>query len=55
MWPTGIGGWIDRQLDETSDIYSGDRLADLRASSVGPLRNVYGISDKVAAMALSSC
>jgi hypothetical protein len=30
-----------------------DRLAALREAIIGPLRNVYGVSDKVLAMALS--
>jgi hypothetical protein len=46
--------WIDCQLDEASDGGSGGRLVNLREALVGPLRNVYGISDKVAAMAMSS-
>jgi hypothetical protein len=31
-----------------------DRLATLREAIIGPLRNVYGVSDKVLAMALST-
>ena len=45
--------WIDRQL-AAAENQPGDRLANLRRSLVEPVRQVYGISDKVAAMALSS-
>ena len=46
-------GWIDRQLG-TVDSQTPDRLAALREAIIGPLRNVYGVSDKVLAMALSN-
>ena len=46
-------GWIDRQLGAV-DPDSPDRLATLREAIIGPLRNVYGVADKVLAMALSS-
>jgi hypothetical protein len=46
-------GWIDRQLGAV-DPDSPDRLAARREAIIGPLRNVYGVSDKVLAMALSS-
>ena len=46
-------GWIDKQL-ATVDPHAPDRLAACREAVIGPLRNVYGISDKVLAMALSS-
>jgi hypothetical protein len=46
-------GWIDRQL-AAADSRSHDRLAALREAIIGPLRNVYGVSDKVLAMALSN-
>jgi hypothetical protein len=45
-------GWIDRQLGAV-DPDSPDRLATLREAIIGPLRNVYGVADKVLAMALS--
>jgi hypothetical protein len=45
--------WIDDQL-ATIDPNGPDRLADLREAIIGPLRNVYGVADKVLAMALSS-
>ena len=46
-------GWIDRQLGAV-DPQSPDRLPALREAIIGPLRNVYGVADKVLAMALSS-
>jgi hypothetical protein len=46
-------GWIDNQL-ATVNPNAPDRLAACREALIGPLRNVYGISDKVLAMALSS-
>ena len=45
--------WIDRQLHEANDSPGRDRLARMRASLVEPLRDVYGLSDKVLTMALS--
>src|SRR5262249_10329016 len=47
-------GWIDRQLQATNDPPGPDRLARMRASLIEPLRKVYGVSDKVLTMALSS-
>jgi hypothetical protein len=44
-------GWIDSQLG-TVNSQTPDRLAALREAIIGPLRNVYGVSDKVLAMAL---
>jgi hypothetical protein len=46
-------GWIDSQLG-TVKSETPDRLATLREAIIGPLRNVYGLSDKVLAMALST-
>ena len=46
-------GWIDRQLGAV-DSQTPDRLAALREAIIGPLRNVYGVSDKVLAMAMSN-
>ena len=46
-------GWIDCQLD-AADSQLPNRLAALREAIIGPLRNVYGVSDKVLAMALSN-
>ena len=44
-------GWIDRQL---AAVKSRSSLPALRNAIIGPLRNVYGVGDKVLAMALSS-
>ena len=46
-------GWIDRQLDAVNS-HGPDRFAALREAIIGPLRNVYGVADKVLAMALSN-
>jgi hypothetical protein len=45
-------GWIDAQLGSVN-CQSADRLAALRQAIIGPLRNVYGVADKVLAMALA--
>jgi hypothetical protein len=44
--------WIDQRLSAANSEPS-DRLGNLREAIIGPLRNVYGVSDKVLAMALS--
>ncbi len=44
--------WIDRQLDH-AETHSINCLDDLRDPLISHLRNVYGVSDKVLAMALS--
>src|SRR6266404_2306712 len=41
--------WIDRQLHEANDPPGPDRLARMRASLIEPLRELYGLSDKVLA------
>jgi hypothetical protein len=46
-------GWVDSQLG-TASSQTPDRLAALREAIIGPLRNVYGVADKVLAMALST-
>ena len=46
-------GWIDRQFQSADDPASPNRAARLRESSIGPLREVYGVSDKVLTMTLS--
>ena len=46
-----IVGWIDRQL---ADHVGSENLAAARAALLDPLRHVYGISDKVIAMALAT-
>jgi hypothetical protein len=45
--------WIDRQLQAANNPPGPDRLARMRASLIEPLREVYGLSDKVLTMALS--
>src|SRR5271166_803811 len=47
-------GWLDHRLAEANDPTAPDRLARLRQAVLEPLRNVYGVSDKVLSMALSS-
>ena len=46
-------GWIDRQFQVTDDLAGPNRLTRLRQSLLGPLREVYGVSDKVLTMTLS--
>jgi len=46
-------GWIDRQLREADRPHDADRPARLREAVIGPLREVYGVSDKVLTMTLS--
>jgi hypothetical protein len=46
-------GWVDGQLAGVKS-ESADQLPALREAIIGPLRNVYGVADKVLAMALSS-
>ena len=46
-------GWIDRQFQDADDPANPNRLARLREALVGPLREVYGVSDKVLTMTLS--
>jgi hypothetical protein len=46
-------GWIDRQFDAVNS-QGPDRLPALRGAIIGPLRNIYGVSDKVLAVALSN-
>ena len=47
-------GWIDDRLDQASDPAASDRLEQARNALIKPLRNVYGVSDKVLAIGLSS-
>jgi hypothetical protein len=53
-----VGGdivtWIDQQLAAANDRASPQRMADLRGALLEPLRHVYGVSDKVLAVALAS-
>jgi hypothetical protein len=47
-------GWIDQQLQAANSPAGPDRLARMRAALIAPLREIYGVSDKVLTMALSS-
>jgi hypothetical protein len=46
-------GWVDRRLTTIANQYKPNRLARMRAGLVDPLKEVYGVSDKVVLMALS--
>jgi hypothetical protein len=46
-------GWIDGRLDQANESGAPDPLAQVRMALIEPLRNVYGVSDKVLAMAMS--
>ena len=46
-------GWIDDRLDRANDPGTLDRLGRAQNALIDPLRNVYGVSDKVLTMALS--
>jgi hypothetical protein len=46
-------GWIDARLNAAARYPGPDRLARMRAALLDPLREVYGVSDKVLTMALS--
>jgi hypothetical protein len=46
-------GWIDMRLQVANESSGPNRLAHMRAALVEPLREVYGVSDKVLTMALS--
>jgi hypothetical protein len=47
-------GWIDRRLQAANNPAGSDRLARMRDALIAPLREIYGVSDKVLTMALSS-
>jgi hypothetical protein len=47
-------GWIDVQLQAANSPPGADRLTRMAAALIEPLREIYGVSDKVLAMALSS-
>ena len=47
-------GWIDRQFQGADAPANPNRLARLREAVIGPLREVYGVSDKVLTMTLSA-
>jgi hypothetical protein len=46
--------WIDQRLQAASSPAGPDRRTRLRDTLIAPLREIYGVSDKVLAMALSS-
>jgi hypothetical protein len=46
-------GWIDRRLQVANESSRPNRLPRMRGALVEPLREVYGVSDKVLTMALS--
>jgi len=46
--------WIDRELAEADDRTDPDRITRMIERLVGPLRQVYGVADKVVMMTLSS-
>jgi hypothetical protein len=48
-------GWIDRRLNTAARQTGPNRLARMRAALVEPLKEVYGVSDKVLMMALGNC
>ena len=47
-------GWIDQRLQAANTPAGPDRLARMRDALIAPLREIYGVSDKVLTMALSS-
>ena len=46
-------GWIDHRLDQANKSGAPDPLAQARIGLIEPMRNVYGVADKVLAMAMS--
>ena len=46
-------GWIDEQLRQANRGSDQGRLSRMRDALIGPLRHVYGVSDKVLSMALA--
>jgi hypothetical protein len=46
-------GWIDRRLNTAAKPPGPDRLARMRLAVLEPLKEVYGVSDKILMMALS--
>jgi hypothetical protein len=47
-------GWIDQQLEAANSPPGPGRLTRMRAALIEPMREIYGVSDKVLAMALSA-
>jgi hypothetical protein len=48
-----LAGWIDDRLDQANNQAPLDPLAQVRTALIEPLRNVYGVADKILAMAMS--
>jgi hypothetical protein len=46
-------GWFDRRLNTAAKQSGSNRLARMRAALIDPLKEVYGVSDKVLMMALA--
>jgi hypothetical protein len=46
-------GWIDRRLNAAAKSSGSNRLAGMRTALLDPLKEVYGVSDKVLTMALA--
>jgi hypothetical protein len=46
--------WVDRQLSQADQSDGPDRISHMIESLVGPMRHIYGVSDKVLMMSLSS-
>jgi len=49
-----VVGWLDRRLAEADRPRTPDRVGRMRKAILGPLRHLYGVSDKVLSIALSS-
>ena len=47
-------GWIDAQLEAANSAPGPDQLARMVAALIEPMREIYGVSDKALAMALSA-
>jgi hypothetical protein len=47
-------GWIDQRLQAANSLAGPDRVPRMRNAVIAPLREIYGVSDKVLTMALSS-
>jgi hypothetical protein len=46
-------GWIDRRLNTAARSFGPNRLAGMRTTLLDPLKEIYGVSDKVLTMALA--
>jgi len=49
-----LGAWLDRQILETALVAEPDPYQARRDAVIGPLRNVFGVSDKVLNMTLAN-